>query len=998
MLGGLHVGYLNVQGLTLDKWHVLTSLLSTDAPPTGTPSLDLLFLAETWFVQDTYQRCLAHPALVVASPLLHRRQGMRQKGGLLALASPRARSLLSGAASTEHTLTLSLLIQGAVHGISAVYYPPSMSPADMAGSLLPLSSSSLILGDVNTRFGATWSDTVSGPPERLLRIQQFQAQASFLHVRPSSGFARVDHVFASYASMAALHPHLDVHASCGVSTDHPLLHVALSCTAIPSSLPAASDLVTRYNSRFLDFEPTQQQLIGTYDALWQVAPFSHHAATSDWTQASVDVFDEWLLAMVSEACEEVLGSYDPLGVQAQRDTLLGDRDGPPRAEDAALHVRIFKRACRASRHERLLSARPPSTLSAVDDAVAYYSDLYAPPDLLLPEVDLASDVASPELLGLFEERSIWGAIKRYPSSKSPGADGINGKIVKCLSHSAVFMTHLTLLFRLCVRSGRTPARWNESLIFPIPKDPDIEAPTIADMRPISLTAMFRRIFESILLEAVSSHEALAGLRAFHRGQSGFRRNFSCLAQVLVSHDSANLGYDHKVFLDLKNAYDRVPIPLVLGKLAARTPPPGLLSLIDALFGSCSSRCVVNRALGPSFPRRRGLFQGSLLSPWLFNVFIDDLACDLNSASPLIPKALFFADDIQLQAKRPADLPPMLAAVDRWTRANGMLVNLSKSAYLAPPGTLDNQSINVDSQLPRSEAYTYLGFPHRNSGVHLEQHVRDRISHATSVLNFCRFSGRLDHLSERVRLNIYKTFIRPTLEYGAPLVAQWLRSLREQRPPRGRHKKAPLLHLWKHIEAVQDSALVWIFQVSRFTVALRSLSGLGCLQDRFEELAARYTRHLGSLAADHPLRSIHATAPASSLSRRCLEHPLAHLVVASASHTKLRFSKLRLDTLASSSLLSSRIAWPCRHPRSFYDRILSLPSRPLRRLALSWRLNTFGRLEYCTACSSPFSTSHISACALLPVSASDLTDLLNHSSYDLFSKYLSDLKSLLSRTL
>ncbi|CAO3688215.1 unnamed protein product [Umbelopsis vinacea] len=35
--------------------------------------------------------------------------------------------------------------------------------------------------------------------------------------------------------------------------------------------------------------------------------------------------------------------------------------------------------------------------------------------------------------------------------------------------------------------------------------------------------------------------------------------------------------------------------------------------------------IVNKQVGPTFLRARGFFQRSILSPWLFNVYIDDLA-------------------------------------------------------------------------------------------------------------------------------------------------------------------------------------------------------------------------------------------------------------------------------------------------------------------------------------------------------------------------------------
>ncbi|KAI8575284.1 hypothetical protein K450DRAFT_262412 [Umbelopsis ramanniana AG] len=60
--------------------------------------------------------------------------------------------------------------------------------------------------------------------------------------------------------------------------------------------------------------------------------------------------------------------------------------------------------------------------------------------------------------------------------------------------------------------------------------------------------------------------------------------------------------------------------------------------------------IVNQSVGPLLSRSVGLFQGSLLSPWLFNVYINDLAEKIARIDfhPFIPPLLLFSDDILLR--------------------------------------------------------------------------------------------------------------------------------------------------------------------------------------------------------------------------------------------------------------------------------------------------------------------------------------------------------------
>ena len=68
-------------------------------------------------------------------------------------------------------------------------------------------------------------------------------------------------------------------------------------------------------------------------------------------------------------------------------------------------------------------------------------------------------------------------------------------------------------------------------------------------------------------------------------------------------------------------------------MKARKASDQVLALVDALFLSTSSKVVVNGTQTESILLTRGLFQGSLLSPLLFDIFIDDLARLLNQDTP-----------------------------------------------------------------------------------------------------------------------------------------------------------------------------------------------------------------------------------------------------------------------------------------------------------------------------------------------------------------------------
>ena len=132
------------------------------------------------------------------------------------LISPNLRALVTGvAASSPYLLDISLpglLVRG-------VYVPPSLSAYQLKMVLdVSFSGRLLIVGDINTRFGATFGDSTSGPRDRMDEVEFLCQKWSLSHLRSSSGLTRVDHAFASHPLRATLHC-----VTPPVRTDHPSL-------------------------------------------------------------------------------------------------------------------------------------------------------------------------------------------------------------------------------------------------------------------------------------------------------------------------------------------------------------------------------------------------------------------------------------------------------------------------------------------------------------------------------------------------------------------------------------------------------------------------------------------------------------------------------------------------------------------------------------------------------------------------------------------------------
>ena len=380
------------------------------------------------------------------------------------------------------------------------------------------------------------------------------------------------------------------------------------------------------------------------------------------------------------------------------------------------------------------------------------------------------DAIAEEGVKIFDEAIVQAAIERSPLGKAPGMTGVCAELLAPVS--AVIAGTVCLIFRLYFGLQVVPSSWTRALVCPVPKKGDLSR--ISNYRPISLTEVLRKIFEMCLLDRLKEVVPLSA------EQGGFRAGRSCYDQVEALQLAVKqlrqrpAQRPHLAFLDIKAAYDSVPRGELWRRLGALEVPSPLVGILRALFDHNSAQLVIGGKRSPEFGLPAGVLQGSVLSPLLYSVYIDPLVEKLRSG-PLIPfqeiegglNCLLYADDVVLIAKSGRHLKLLLELAEEDSLARGYRFSPTKCAVISNDN-VPKRLYNAD--VPSVKSFCYLGIDFNASGVDEIAHAKRRAAKAeASVKSLNRIGARSSVLSARSLVQLYKTIVRPGLEYGLPLL-------------------------------------------------------------------------------------------------------------------------------------------------------------------------------------------------------------------------------------
>ena len=364
------------------------------------------------------------------------------------------------------------------------------------------------------------------------------------------------------------------------------------------------------------------------------------------------------------------------------------------------------------------------------------------------------------------------AIRQTKNSTAVGPSGLAPLHLKHLGRYAI--RYLTRLFTLSVRTAETPAIWRSATIIPVPK-PGKPADQGKSYRPISLLCPEIKVLEKLILPSLSA--ALPP----HPTQHGFRAGRSTISALPPLTTSIARGFNQRkpatrtgLFCgDLSSAFDVVDYDKLVDKISTTSLHPNLKRWVAAYLTDRRVR-VLHQGVASSWRKQKmGVPQGSVISPLLFNFFVNDLvtSTEINVAYADDNHAAASSSDIHVVADQLS-----AAANEMATRAAevGMSLSAPKStATLFTPWTAQFNRLppilvgGVPAEATRHPKLLGVTFdPSLTFSAHaagMARKARGRIKLLSALAN--SEWGK----DKECLVATFRAFIRPILDYRAPIV-------------------------------------------------------------------------------------------------------------------------------------------------------------------------------------------------------------------------------------
>ena len=286
---------------------------------------------------------------------------------------------------------------------------------------------------------------------------------------------------------------------------------------------------------------------------------------------------------------------------------------------------------------------------------------------------------------------------------------------------------------------------------------------VENYRPVSVLPTVSKIFERIIQKQFSSHvdKFLSPYLCGYR--KGFNTQYALLSLIEKWKKTLdNKGYTGAILMDLSKAFDTINHELLIAKLYAYGFSKDALKMINSYMSDRWQKTKIDKSFSSWSALLKGVPQGSVLGPILFNIYLNDLFYFLNcnicnfadDTTPYVcDKNLdFVLEQLELQSN----------VAIKWFEDNNMKMNASKCHLFVSGNKHEHMWARIGNDLIwESKTVKLLGITIDNE-LKFDEHISNICKKADRKLTvLMRIKKYLDF--EKLRI-LFKTFFESQFKY------------------------------------------------------------------------------------------------------------------------------------------------------------------------------------------------------------------------------------------
>ena len=171
-----------------------------------------------------------------------------------------------------------------------------------------------------------------------------------------------------------------------------------------------------------------------------------------------------------------------------------------------------------------------------------------------------------------DESHVGKQLRRINTKKSPGPDGISGKLLRECCDQLAPVFHF--LYQTSLNMMYIPKIWRTSLIVPVPKK---QLPKeMNDLRPVALTSIAMKTFERLILKELTSSTPSDENQFAHKQNRSVNDATLTLLHNLYEHTDALNNFARVLFVDFSSAFNTIQVHVLMRKLESMTVNSNLI--------------------------------------------------------------------------------------------------------------------------------------------------------------------------------------------------------------------------------------------------------------------------------------------------------------------------------------------------------------------------------------------------------------------------------------